>query len=183
MIACAPLTGNTFTTDRRSVHQYLLSFTVGKAAEEWIKKSYPAGGSHNNGRRSFKALCDHYGGLGNSSRRIADAENLMKNLFYKSERSLPFNTFLSKMERMFNIYKEEGEEKGDAEKLRILYCKIQCSSLATAVSSLAVKQDTDGLTYNEAINHLTMCISQLPHRQRFVSEIVTKGGGRGGRAR
>ena len=185
MIACAPLNGGTFNTDRRSVHQYLLSFTVGKPAEEWIKKSYPMGGNHNNGRRSFRALSEHYGGSGNSSRRIAEAEALMKNLFYKSERSLQFNTFLSKMEHMFNIYKEQGEEKGEAEKLRILFRKIQCSSLATAVSSLAVKQDTDGLTYDEAINHLSTRVSQLPHTQRFVSELDTKReGGRGtGRGR
>ena len=37
-VACAPLTGSYFDADSDTVHQSIVSFTVGKNSENWIKK-------------------------------------------------------------------------------------------------------------------------------------------------
>ena len=47
---------------------------------------------------------------GQRSRRIATAEQMREGLHYKNERSLAFSIFLDQMQKMFNIYEEEGEE-------------------------------------------------------------------------
>ena len=105
-IACEPLDNASFQVDTRKVHQLLMNFLVAELAEQWIKDLAP----HVNGRHDMEALCNHYGGEGNVSRRIAMAEKLCDSLYYKSEHSLPFSMFLDRMQKMFNIFKEEGEQ-------------------------------------------------------------------------
>ena len=105
-IACAPLNDSSFRADARKVHQLLINFLVAESAEQWIKDLTP----RVNGRRGMEALHNHYGGNGNASRRIATAEKLCESLHNQSECSLPFSTFLDRMQKMFNIFKEEGEQ-------------------------------------------------------------------------
>ena len=115
-IACAPLDDSSFRADARKVHQLLINFLVAESAEQWIKDLTPCV----NGRRDMEALCNHYGGEGNASRRIVMAEKLRESLHYKSERSLPFSTFLDRMQKMLNIFKEEGEQLTENAKVREL---------------------------------------------------------------
>ena len=68
----------------------------------------------------MQALRSHYQGEGNTSRRIATAEKLKETLHYKSECSLTFITFLDCMQKMFNIFQEEGKELSENAKLREL---------------------------------------------------------------
>jgi hypothetical protein len=77
-IACAPLTGLHFEADARKVHQLATSFTQG--SEQWIKMHV----KKQNGQVDLKALCAHYQGAGNTTRRIAEATPLCKTLHYKS---------------------------------------------------------------------------------------------------
>ena len=116
-IACAPLNDSSFRADARKVHQLLMKFLVAQSAEQWIKDLIP----RVNGRRDMEALRNHYGGEGNASRRLATAEELHESLHYKSERSLPFRTFLDRMQKMFNIFKEEGEQLTENAKVRELF--------------------------------------------------------------
>ena len=120
-IACAPLDDASFQANARNVHKLLTSFLVTDSAEQWIKDLAP----HVNGRRDMEALNNHYGGEGNASRRIATAEKLHESLHYKSERSLPFNTFLDRMQKMFNIFKEEEEQLTENAKVRELFKRVQ----------------------------------------------------------
>jgi len=68
-IACAPLTGPHFEADARKVHQLATSFTQGETSKQWIKMHV----KKQNGRVDLKALCAHYQGAGNTTRRIAEA--------------------------------------------------------------------------------------------------------------
>ena len=67
-----------------------MNFLVAESAEQWIKNLAP----QVNGHLDMEALRNHYGGEGNASRHIATAEKMRKTLHYKSERSMPFSTFL-----------------------------------------------------------------------------------------
>ena len=71
-IACAPLQGAYYEADGSTVHQALISFTTVKLSEDWIKPV----NKFKEGRRSMAALCDHFSGEGNITRRIAEADRL-----------------------------------------------------------------------------------------------------------
>ena len=104
-IACSPLTGATYQADARKVHQLLKSFLQSESAEQWIKSI----SRKQSGREDMIALQNHYSGEGNTSRRIAVAEKTRDTLHYKSERAMPFSSFLDKLQKMFNIFDEEHE--------------------------------------------------------------------------
>ena len=177
-IACAPLDDASFRADARKVHQLLMNFLVAELAEQWIKDLTPLV----NGRRDMEALCNHYGGEGNKSRRIATAEKLRESLHYKSECSLPFSTFLDRMQKMFNIFKEEGEQLTENAKVRELFKRVQHTQLQDTVKALHVRYDLDGITYTEAANHLTAAVSELPKfelAQRVSAVNCIRGGGKG----
>ena len=110
----------------------------------------------------MEALRNRYGGEGNASRHITTAEKLCETLHYKSERSMPFSTFLDHIQKMFNIFQEEGEELTENAKVRQLLRHVQNNLLQDIVKALRVQFDLDGISYTEAANHLTSAVSELP---------------------
>ena len=125
-IACAPHTGEHYQADRVSVFHMIISFTSGQPSGDWIKSTI----RHADGRRSMKALRDHFSGEGNVTRTLAEAEQLCDTLHYKSERSMQFETFLTQCQKMFNIFEKHGEPMTDAAKVRFLFSKVQHPGLA-----------------------------------------------------
>ena len=121
MIACAPLHRAHFRADAQHVHQLLKNYLVPETAEQWIKGLEVYG----DGRRNMMALREHYSREGNASCRIATAERMRESLHYKSEHSLAFSVFLDRMQRMFNIYKEEQEEFSENAKIHELLKQVQ----------------------------------------------------------
>ena len=178
IIACTPLDGPKFRVDASKVHQLLKNFLTAESAEQWIQPLVPRG----NGRDDVLELRRHYEGEGNQSRRIASANKYHKTLHYKSQHAMPWETFLDRMQKMFNIYKEEGEEMTENAKLQELFKHTKHTQLIESVKALEVRYDMDGLTYTQAANHLTVAVSKLPDYQmaRRVSNVKT-GGGQGNR--
>ena len=158
MIACAPLHGAHFRADSQHVHQLLKNYLVAKTAEQWIKSLE----QHADGHCDMLALREHYQGKGNASRCITSAEYMRENLHYKNERSLVFSIFLHRIQKMFNIYEEEGEEFTENSTLRELFKRVQHPQLQDTIKALKVRFDMEGLTYTQAINHLMAAVSELP---------------------
>ena len=104
-IAKCPLVGPSFEADARTVHQLIESYTTGENSEVWVKRLR----QRHNGRMDMAALRAHYRGEGNQSRRISDAETLRDTLCYRGESTMPFATFLAKVQRMFNLFEQIGE--------------------------------------------------------------------------
>ena len=136
IIACAPLHGEFFLADRQTVFNLLVSFTTGQPSGDWIKST----ARHCDGRRSMKALRDHFAGKENATRNKSVADTLKESLHYKNERAMPFETFLTKMQNMHNIYEKKGEEMADDAKLRFLYQPLQHSGLKAAVEALKAQK-------------------------------------------
>ena len=92
---------------------------------------------------------------------------------------MPWETFLDRMQKMFNIYKEEGEEMMENAKLRELLNHMKHTQLTESVKALEVRYDMDGLTYTQVASHLTAAVSKLLDYQmaRCVSNVKTLGGG------
>ena len=124
-------------------------------------------------RRPPRHACpqEHYSGEGNASERIATAERMREGLHYKNERSLAFSIFLDPMQKMFNIYKKEGEEFTENAKLRELFKWAQCPQLQDTIKVLKVCFDMEGIMYTQPANHLTAAVSEFPeyHLTRKVS--------------
>ena len=128
---------------------------MAELAEQWIQPLAPRG----NGRDNVLELCHHYEGEGNQSRRIVSADKYHETLHYKSEHAMPWETSLDQMQKMFNIYKEEGEEMMENAKLWELFKHMKHTQLTESVKALEVRYVIDGLTYTQAANHLTVAIS------------------------
>ncbi|KAI2496708.1 hypothetical protein MHU86_17804 [Fragilaria crotonensis] len=160
-IASAPLVGASFQADARKVHQLIKGFLQTETAEQWVKPH----ARKQNGRIDFKALRAHYSGEGNTSRRIADAERIRDTLHYKNERAMQFSAFLDKIQKMFNIYEEEGEPMTEQAKVRMLLSKVEHPQLKEAVGALRVRASMDGTTFTECANHLSAQVSELPDNQ------------------
>ena len=93
---------------------------------------------------------------------------------------MPFSTFLDRMQKMFNIFQEEGEELTENSKVRELLKRAQNNQLQDTVKALRVRFDIDGISYTEVAKHLTSAVSELPEYQlaRCVSSLKRiRGGG------
>jgi hypothetical protein len=168
----APLQGTSYVADRRQVHQLLTGKVLGEQAEEWIRDDK----TKQNGRIDFRNLQLHYEGEGNVSRRITQAEALHKSLFYKQERSMKFTVFLSRLQTMFQIYKQEGEDQPESAKIRFLLNRVQAPHLAQTVTNLQYHNDQGTLTYSFAKNSLMTAVvksSDFSNNDRTVSSANT----------
>ena len=74
----------------------------GHPSEDWIK-NVPR---HCNGCKDINALWNHFVGEGYASHRIVVMERLRDTLHYKSTRAILYEIFLSKTQKMFNIFRE-----------------------------------------------------------------------------
>ena len=181
-IACAPLSGPHFEADKREVHQVILSLVQGESAEDWIRDVK----RQNNGRVDFQCLSSHFAGEGNATRRIGEAERLRDTLHYKSERAMPFESFLTKAKKMFNIFYTEGEEMAEDAQIRWLLKRIRHPELQGITNALKAQRTTDPtMTFTTVANQIAAEVSELPEtvsmRARNVSGANTgqqQGGGR-----
>ena len=160
-IKCAPLEGIMYKTDARKVHQLIHGFVQGETAETWIKPKE----KKQDGRLDFKALKAHYGGEGNKSVRIKEAEVLRNSLQYKNERSMSFDKFLTSMQKMFTGFEDNEEFLSNTQKIRLLFQKVQAPSLTQVKSALQVSYDLDAeenVTYDFIANSLAVEATSLP---------------------
>ena len=100
------MTGRVYLADTSSVYQILCSLTTSTPTEEWIEASNP----RSDGRLAFRALVNHYSGFIFARCQIAEAVQLDKTLHYKNQRTIPFATFILKLQHMFNLYRDVDQE-------------------------------------------------------------------------
>jgi hypothetical protein len=167
-IDCAPLTGLVFKTDARKVHQLVHGFVQGEIAETWVTPRE----KKQDGRIDTQALRDHYAGEGNKTVRIKEAETLRKTLHYKNERTMSFEKFLTTMQFMCNGFIDNGEDFSEAQKIRLLFDKVQHPQLETVKQSLQISYNLNSdntVNYDFITNSLSAEVANLaeftPQRQ------------------
>jgi len=179
VIATAPLQGVYFSEDARTVHRLIAELTHGLPSEEYIKQLKRKA----NGRMDVLALKAHYLGVGNTTRRVAEADALVLSLHYRSEKSQPFEKFLDKFQLMCTIFFENGEEKSDQEKRRMIFemCKdASDEAFQISLGHLKYKSRRDEVNFSDVINDLTTTISESKKaRSRFISDTTSSKSGRG----
>jgi hypothetical protein len=160
-IACTPLEGEYYEADRLSVFNFIISFTTGNPSGNWVRNTI----CYQNRRKSMKALRDYFLGEGNITRSLADVERLKDSLHYKNERSMPFETFLTQCELMFNIFQQENEPMAEDANIRYLFKVIQHERLIQRTAGTP-------MSYTTCCNHLTTAVTELPeyqNRQRNIA--------------
>ena len=178
-ILCAPHTGPQYEADRRKVHQTIWGFVQGETAETWIRKNK----GKKNGRLDYQDLMDHYNGVGNTNRQVADADNLRDTLHYKSERAFPWESFIRSAEEMFDIYEMETANGfgDDDDKIRWLLPRVQHPELQQTVEAIEAENSIRPATYQWAIDLLGAKVGKLPStvalRARNISAVGTARGG------
>ena len=95
-IAREPLKGVSYEADAQTVHQSTVSCTTWYPSKDWVKPQ----NKYKDSRKSMKALKDHFSGERNTTRRVAEADLMKEMLYYKSERQLTFENFLTKLQKM-----------------------------------------------------------------------------------
>jgi hypothetical protein len=159
-IARARLEGPFYKADAVQVHMYLMGFVQGESAEQWLKDKMKL----QDGRVDILTLKAHYGGVGNVTRRLADADNTYQNLYYKAEKSMPFERFLNKAQDMWNIYEENNQSYNEVAKIRWLFQQVK-STDENVISTIAAcrhqfRKDDDSITYAEAAEQIAAAISE-----------------------
>ena len=81
------------------------------------------------------------------------------------------------MQRMFNIFCNEGEPMADSTQVHELFRRVQHPYRKDTVKDLEVRADLDGITYLEAANHLTDAVSNIPEYQLYRNVSVTQASG------
>ena len=78
---------------------------------------------------------------------------------------MQFETFLTQMQKMFNIFDKEGEPMEEDAKIRFLFKKVQNNDLQKSVEALKAQQTTSPpgtVIYVTDANHLSTAVSELP---------------------
>jgi hypothetical protein len=159
-IACAPLSGAGYTADTEKVHRIILGFLQGEDSLTWIKDHM----KKQDGRLDMQCLMNHYSGTGSKQVRINEAQAVEKNLVYKSERTLNFELFCTRLKAMFTAYAENGEPLLQTKKIRLLFEKIQHPNLEIIKNTLQVSynQNPETVDYDFIVNSFATAIAALP---------------------
>lgn len=134
----APLEGEVYASDARSVHLYLMKLICGnKVAEQRI---LPTRGKQN-GRVDYQALMQYFEGIGANKISIRDAEKDICNLYYTGERH-PHMWWAKFETKIINAFAISDKEYGysvypDLAKLRILQRMVRCDSLKTIKATIS----------------------------------------------
>jgi hypothetical protein len=137
-----------------------MGFVQGESAEQWLKDKM----KFQDGRKDILALKAHFGGVGNVTRRLADADHTYQNLYYKAEKSLPFEKFLNKAQDMWNIYEENNQPYNEVGKIRWIFQQVK-STDENVVSTIGAcrhefRKDETGITYAEVAEQIAAAVSE-----------------------
>lgn len=139
-INLAPLHGEAYSIDSSTVRTLLINFITGNPTAE-AKVQHLA--THNDGRRDYITLRDHYEGVGVHAKDITKAINIIDNLYYSGEKKphMWWDEFEKELEWAFNIYNlREGRTiHSNDMKLRILLKKVKADFLSATRASLNIE--------------------------------------------
>ena len=145
----APVEGETFSADSRTVHQLIVDATTGTEAEDFLLGV----ASFECGRRDMKVLTEFFEGTGNNDRRKGLAEAALKHLEYRSERAMKYTTFVSKLHGIFQMFRDCGKEKDEDEKVEIFFDKLNHPDLVIQKASSKTLYRRDGnMTFVDVSN-------------------------------
>ena len=192
-VAMASLTGEAFTIDLAEVHTLIIKYITGNSTAEAKVQPHIATA---NGRLAWKALVDHYEGVGVHSINILKADEVLESLYYigKKKPHMWWDEFEHKLTEAFIAYdKKEGRVVYSNEmKLRIIIKKIGADFLVNTKAGIGfgLTHVTITMTYEQALSSFRNEVNRkFPpnlvgknNSRRSIREFNRRGrGGHGGR--
>ena len=159
----APLHSAAFEADSRDVHQMIVASTAGSDAEQFLKQV----NKFECGRKDMEVIRAFYEGTGSMNRRLLESKLLLKHLHYKSERQLPFATFVAKLTGIYQALSDGDQEKGEPEKIEIFFEKFQCDSLVNEIIACKFDYNRNGGTFANLANTMADHIKPVNSHQQF----------------
>ena len=163
--------GEAFTADASEVHTYIVNFTAGN---EKAESKLLAIADQNNGPLDFKALQEHYEGVGINSIAIRDADNIIEKSQYSGERrpTMWWDTFEKRLTMAFNVYdkKERRQVYSDEMKLRILGRQVDADFLQSTrqIINIDLTRTPINMTYKQALASFRIEVNR-----KFPSDLTT----------
>ena len=154
-VAMAPLTGEAYAVDVAEVHTYLVNFIAGNTTAESKIQMHA---NEFDGRLDFKALREHFEGVGINSVDIVKADKALETLFYSGEKKphMWWEEFEMQLTTCFTIYdrKEARVVHSNEMKLRILCRKVNADFLVQIKAAISIKMTRlpVTLTYEQALS-------------------------------
>jgi hypothetical protein len=168
----APLTGAVFRNDSQQVLTLLRSLTTGTDAENWMH-------GISCGRRAMEALQAHYDGDAEAEKRKQAAKSDLQSLYYRHEAAFPFERYINRMKRCFDILEKYQVPYYEEDKVRLLLDKIQNNhgEVKTQVSICRASYSDD---FVQASTYMSREISRIFPSSNVSSSSFGKGRQRGG---
>jgi hypothetical protein len=107
------LEGAAFRRDNKTVWALLKSAIITSPAWEWIKQLDGKG----DGCLAMNKLCAHYDSPDKRRSRLSLSEADIERTFYKNERALSFEKFITKLTGAFQVLAQHSEPYTDQKKL------------------------------------------------------------------
>lgn len=147
-VLTAPLIGDAFEIDTSEVRTYLMKYITGN---ETAEATIQALQNKRCGRVAFKALKNHYEGVGVYGTDITRAERILNTLHYNGEKKpyMWWTEFEKQLTWAFGAFdsKEERVVYSDVMRLRMLLRKVQADFLSSQKASIDVELSKIPMTY------------------------------------
>ena len=162
-VLLAPLIGTSFEADLREVHQIVVASTTGTDSEQFLKSV----AKYECGRRGMNIIRAFYGSTGSNNRRLLEEKQSLKHIHYMNERTMPYASFVAKLTGIFQVLSDEGQEKGEAEKIELLFEKFQCESLKNETIACKFDFHCIGGTFDDTANVMADHVQPVSQSQQF----------------
>ena len=153
-----PLAGAAFEQDNERVFSLIQLAVVQTAAETWIFDA----ATTRNGRAAMQALRLHYEGEAELDIRATKAQQELDTLVYTNERTMPFETLITRLNKAYNVLKKHGQEFTDKSKVEQLAKRIKNpTNNITITVAVDIMREAHKADYTAAVQFITACMAQI----------------------
>ena len=152
-----PHTGMQFDLDKKAVHNIIIrNIAESSDAYIYLKPSI----KQEDGAADIRLLRDRYDNDATKQQRINEANNSLKNLTYKNERSMTFEKFSGLLKKAVDTLDECGRKPHNGDLVDGLWARIQNPQLMPYINALKVQYQMNGRTFQELLQDIA---SQIPN--------------------
>ena len=153
-----PLAGVAFEQDNERVFSLIQLAVVQTPAETWIFEAAAA----RNGRAAMQALRLHYEGEAELDIRATKAQQELDTLVYTNERTMPFETLITRLNKAYNVLKKHGQEFTDRSKVEQLAKRIKNpTNNVTITVAVDIMREAHKTNYTAAVQFITARMAQI----------------------
>ena len=153
-----PLTGVAYNRDNETVFSMIQLSVVQTAAETWIYDHVPG----RDGRGAMQALRNHYEGEAELDVRASKAQQTLDTLVYTNERTLAFESMITKLNKAYNALKRQGQEFTEKSKVEQLAKRIKNPSRDVQITvAVETMREAHKNNYTVATQYITARMAQI----------------------